>query len=160
MKIFVLSLSVFMGCNAFAQTHQLIQHDGIVQDINFIKQDQNLVFYSNPESQEQKTISIHAVAALKELKSFENQIISSKNQINSKDDYYKVVVLEDQTQVTGLKVGEEFKGQLNIMKGISVWEQWENTKRAVKYRAAEKGYPFVTITKKSHGKYVATAYTY
>jgi hypothetical protein len=49
--------------HAFAQTHQLIQHDGIVQDINFIKKTK-ILFYSNPESQEQKTISIHAVAVL------------------------------------------------------------------------------------------------
>jgi hypothetical protein len=42
-----------MDANAPAQTHQLIQHDGIVQDINFIRQ--NLVFYSNPESQDKTT---------------------------------------------------------------------------------------------------------
>jgi hypothetical protein len=52
-----------MDANAFAQTHQLIQHDGIVQDINFIKI-KNLVFYSNPESQD-KTISIHVAALVR-----------------------------------------------------------------------------------------------
>jgi 5S rRNA maturation endonuclease (ribonuclease M5) len=160
MKIIIISLSLFVGSYAFAQTHQLVQHDGIVQDVNFIKQEQNLLFYSNPESQEQKSISIHAVAAVKDLKSSEKQNISSRNQINSKDDYLKVVVLDDQDQAVGLKVAEEFKGQVNKAKGISVWEQFENTKRAIKYRAAEKGYPFVTIEKKANGKYVATAYTY
>lgn len=160
MKIIILSLSLFIGCNAFAQTHQLVQHDGMVKDVNFIKQEQNLLFYSNPESQEQKSISINAVAVVKNLKSSEKQNISTKNQINSKDDYLKVVVLEKQEQAAGLKVVEQFEGQLNKAKGISVWEQYDNTKRAVKYRAAEKGYPFVFIVKKGNGSYQATAYNY
>lgn len=160
MKIIILSLSLFIGCNAFAQTHQLVQHDGMVKDVNFIKQEQNLLFYSNPESQEQKSVSINAVALVKDLKSSEKQNISTKNQINSKDDYLKVIVLENQEQAAGLKVVEQFEGQLNKAKGISVWEQYDNTKRAVKYRAAEKGYPFVFIVKKSNGSYQATAYNY
>ncbi|MBU0942806.1 MAG: hypothetical protein KKD36_15395 [Bacteroidetes bacterium] len=160
MKILFLSLSLFLGCNAFSQTHQLVQHDGSIQEVNFIKQEQNLVIYSHPESQEQKSISVHAVAVVKDLKSSEKQNISTKNQINSKEDYLKVVILNDKDEAAGLKVAEEFKGQLNKTKGISVWEQLENTKRALKYRAAEKGYPFVAITKKSNGNYEATAYTY
>jgi 5S rRNA maturation endonuclease (ribonuclease M5) len=145
MKILFLSISLFLGCNAFSQTHQLVQHDGSIQDVNFIKQEQNLVIYS---------------AIVKDLKSSETQNISTKNQINSKEDYLKVVILNDKDEAAGLKVAEEFKGQLNKAKGISVWEQLENTKRALKYRAAEKGYPFVAITKKSNGNYEATAYTY
>lgn len=160
MKILFLSLSLFVGCTAFSQTHQLVQHDGSIQDVNFIKQEQSLVIYSHPESQEQKSISIHAVAAVKDLKSSEKQNISNKKEVNSKADYLNVIVLENKDQAVGLKVAEDFKGQLNKAKGISVWEQFENTKRAIKYRAAEKGYPFVMITKKSNGNYEATAYTY
>jgi hypothetical protein len=62
------------------------------------------LYFTQIPAKSKKTISIHAVAVLKELKSLENHI-SSKNQINSKDDYFKVVVLEDQTQVTGFESG-------------------------------------------------------
>ena len=160
MKIIFLSLSIIIGINAFSQTHQLVQHDGIIQDVNFIKQEQNLIYYSNPESQEQKSISIYTVNAIKDLKSSEKRIITKKIELNSKADYFKVIVLEDQKLAAGLKVAEQWGGQLNKAKGVSVWEQYENTKRTVKYRAAEKGYPFVFIVKKGNGSYKATAYNY
>lgn len=160
MKIIFFSISLILGCNVFSQTHQLMQHNGSIQNVNFIKQTQNLVFYAHPESQEQRSISKHAVAVLKDLTSFENQNISTKSLIISKEDYLKVVILNNKEETIGLNAAEVFKGQLNKTKGISVWEQLEYTERALKYRAAEKGYPFVSISKKSNGNYEAIAYTY
>jgi hypothetical protein len=138
----------------------LLQHNGNTLDVNYIKQEDHLVYYSNCDSQEQLAISIHAVAEVKSLKSSKSQIITQKTEIKSKDDYAKVIVLEDEKQAVGLKKAELFKGQLNKAKGISVWEQYENTKRAVKYRTAEKGFPFVIITRGTNGSYEATAYDY
>jgi hypothetical protein len=57
--------------------------------------------------------------------------------------------------VTGLKVGEVQRGHLNKMKGISVWEQWENIK-CCEATVLLRRLSFVKI----HGKYVATTLYY
>lgn len=160
MKITFLTLSLVLGFNAFAQTHQLVKHNGVEHQVNFIKQENNLIHYSHPGSQEHHKISLHAVSSLKNLKSSDHKIVSSKVAVASKSDYNKVQVLEHQDQAVGLKKADTFKGLLNKTKGISSSEQFENTKRSVKYLAAAKGYPFVAINKKNNGTYEAVAYTY
>lgn len=160
MKVTFLTLSLILGFNVFAQTHQLVKHDGVEHQVNFIKQENNLIYYSDPGSQEQHKISSHAVASLKNLKSSENKTVSSKLTVTSKSDYKKVQVLQHQDHAVGLKKGVTFAGQLNKAKGISVSEQFENTKRSVKYKAAAQGYPFVAINKNNNGTYEAIAYTY
>lgn len=160
MKVIISSFSLLFCCCIYSQSHQLLQHNGTTLDVNYIKQEHHLVYYSNIDSQEQQVISKHAVAAVKSLKSFENQIITQKAEINSKKDYAKVIVLEDDKQTIGLKKAQLFTGQLNKAKGISVWKQYQNTKWEVKYRTAERGFPFVLITRSTNGTYEATAYDY
>jgi hypothetical protein len=82
----------------------LLQHNGNTLDVNYIKQEDHLVYYSNCDSQEQLAISIHAVAEVKSLKSSKSQIITQKTEIKSKD-YAKVIVL-DEKQAVGLKKAE------------------------------------------------------
>lgn len=160
MKITFLTLALALGFNVFAQTHQLVKHDGVEHQVNFIKQENDIIHYSQPGSQEQHKISLHAVASIKDLKSSDHKTVSSKVAVASKSDYNKVKVLKHEDHVAGLKKVATFTGQLNKAKGISTSEQFANTTRSVKYKAAEKGYPFVTIDKKNNGTYEAVAYTY
>jgi hypothetical protein len=160
MKVILLFLSLIFCCCIYSQSHQLLQHNGTTLDVNYIKQEGHLVYYSNFDSQEHQSISIHVVAEVKSLTSSKKQVITQKTEVRSKDDYLKVIVLEDEKQTVGLKKVQLFNGQLNKAKGISVWEQYEITKRAVKYRTAGKGFPFVIITRSTNGSYEATAYDY
>jgi len=160
MKVTFLTLALVLGFNAFAQTHQLVKHDGVEHQVNFIKHENNVIHYSQPGSHEHHKISSHAVASLKNLKSAEHKTVSNKLAVSSKADYHKVQVLHHQDHAVGLKKVATFKGQLNRTKGISSAEQFEHTKRSIKYKAAAQGYPFVAINKKNNGTYEAIAYTY
>ncbi|MEO8254036.1 MAG: hypothetical protein ABI554_06570 [Flavobacterium sp.] len=160
MKITFLTLLLALGFTSFAQTHQLVKHDGAEHHVNFIKHENNVIHYSHPGSQEQQKISSHAVASIKHLKSSDHKKITEKVAVTSKSQYQKVKVLQHEDHALGLRKATVFKGQLNKAKGISSSEQFANTTRSVKYRAAEKGYPFVAINKKSNGTYEAIAYTY
>ena len=160
MKNIFLATFLFFGILASAQTHQLVLHNGIVQNVNFIKQNDSLLFYSDSDSHEQKLISAHAVAYLKNLKTKEQIDITSKTVINDKKEYLKVTLFDHEDQVQGLKVVDSFNGYLNKAKGISKWEQYENTERIVRYHAATKGYPFVFIIKNANGSFKAIAYNY
>jgi hypothetical protein len=160
MKNSLLILFLVLGFNVFSQTHQIIKHDNESRLVNFIKDEDNLIYYSYIGSFEEHKISSYAVATLKSLQSSEVKTISSKISIASKSDYNKVKVLQHEDNAIGLKKVTIFKGQLNRAKGISSFEQFENTIRNVKYKAADKHLPFVVINKKTNGTYEAIAYTY
>ena len=160
MKTSFLLLFLVFGFNVFSQTHHIVKHDGEVHHVNFIKQENNLIFYSDIGSYEEHKISSHAVATLKNLQSSEVRTISSKVTVASKSDYNKVKVLQHVDHAIGLKKAIVFKGQLNRAKGISSFEQFEYTIRNVKQKSADNGVPFVAINKKTNGTYEAIGYTY
>ncbi|QBZ98595.1 hypothetical protein [Flavobacterium sangjuense] len=160
MKTTFLTLLLILGCNAFAQTHQLVKHDGTEHVVNYIKNENNVIYYSNPESQEQQKISSFAVASLKNLKTSNLQTVSAKVAVAAKCDFDKVIVLKQQDQTTGLKQAATYTGILNKTKGISSVEQAEQTIKSVKNKAAAKGYPFITVNQKADGTYEAVAYNY
>lgn len=160
MKVTILTLLLSIGGSAFAQTHQLIKHDGTVSSVNFIKNENNVIYYSNPESFEQQKISSFAVASLKNQKTSEIQTVSTKVAIAKECDFDKVTLLKQQDQTTGLKQVATYSGLLNKTKGISSSEQLDETIKSIKYKAAAKGYPFVSVNQKADGTYEAFAYNY
>ena len=66
MKNLFIAFTILFTTSLIAQTHQIIKHDGETIDINFIKTANNLVYYTLPQSAEEKTISQYAVAQLKQ----------------------------------------------------------------------------------------------
>lgn len=161
MKITLLALTLLLGLNTqIAQSHEIVKHDGEKQKINFIKQENNIIYYSNPGSPELKEISTYAVSTLKTDASSEHVTISNKVTVASKSDYYKVKVLENEVQTLGLKKATTFTGILNKTKGMSPTAQMDRTIKIIKLRAAAEGYAFVSINKLGNGTYEAIAYTY
>lgn len=160
MKISFLTLLLILGSISFAQTHQLVKHDGTAHVVNFIKNENNIIYYSNPESYEQQKISSFAVASLKNQKTSDIQTVSTKVAIAKECDFDKITVIKQQDQTFGLKQVATYKGLLNKTKGISSSEQFEQTIKSIKYKAAANGYPFITIIQKPDGTYEAIAYNY
>lgn len=161
MKITLLALTLLLGLNTqTAQSHEIVKHDGEKQKINFIKQENNIIYYSNPGSPELKKISTYAVSTLKTDVASEHVTVSNKVTVASKSDYHKVKVLNSENQATGLKKATTFTGQWNKTKGLSPNDQLKNTIQSIKYRVAKDGYSFVTINKLNNGTYEAIAYTY
>lgn len=160
MKTAFLTLLLILTSNAFAQTHQLIKHDGTVSSVNFIKNENNVIYYSNPESYEEQKISSFAVASLKNQKTSEIKTVSPKVAIAAKCDFDNVTLLKQQDETNGLKKVATYTGILNKTKGISSSEQLDQTIKSVKYKAATNGYPFITVNPKADGTYEAIAYSY
>jgi hypothetical protein len=50
MKISVLTVFILFTSSLIAQTHQMIKHNGVTVDINLIKIENNLVYYTFPQS--------------------------------------------------------------------------------------------------------------
>lgn len=159
MKIKFLVLGLLFTSFAFSQTHQIIKHNGEQFDVNYIKQDNDLIYYSLNGSQEELTISKYAVSVLNEKANSKSESISPKIVVADKKDYSSVKVLKP-NQTIGLKEVATFTGLSTKTKGESPLALKENTERRIKTKSADNGYPFVSIVEKPDGKYQAVAYVY
>ena len=159
MKNILAVIAVLFTVQLFAQTHEIIKHNGEKLVVNYVKTEKNIVFYTHPNSSEEYKISRYAVAQLNEKAKNNSKIISEKINLDENRDYKKVVVLKE-TEAIGLKKAGDLKGYHSISKGETRWSLAQIGEKRLKQNAAKKGYQFIVITsnKKDHLK--AIAYTY
>ena len=159
MKNLLTAIAVLLSAQLFAQTHEIVKHNGEKLEVNFIKTEGNLVYFSLPNSAEEKKISRYAVAQLNEKSKNNSQIISKKIDLIDKSDYNKVIVLKE-SETIGLKKSTDLTGFLGKIKGETRWSMAEMGEKRLKQNAAKKGNQFIVITSNKTDNLKAVAYTY
>lgn len=159
MKNIITAIAVLFTVQFFAQTHEIIKHNGEKLDVNFIKAENNLVYYAYPGSMEEHKISRFAVSQLIEKSKSNSKIISEKINFAEKPDYKKVIVLKE-SETIGLTKSDNLISYLGIAKGETRWSLSEMGENKLKQNAASKGHQFIVITSNKTDKLTATAYTY
>lgn len=159
MKNLFIAFTILFTSSLFAQTHEIIKHDGERIDINFIKIENNLVYYTLVQSTEEKTISQYAVAQLNEKLKNDSKIISEKIQLNGKSDYKKVVILKKH-QTIGLKESGVITSFYGGTKGETPLSFSDNGEKRLKQNAALQGAQFVVILANKPKDLKAAIYTY
>lgn len=159
MKNLLTAITMIVTAQLFAQTHEIIKHNGEKMEVNFIKTEGNLVYYSLPQSAELKKISRYAVAQLIEKSKNNSQIISKKIDLIDKSDYNKVIVLKE-SETIGLQKSNDLKGFLGKIKGETRWSMAEMGEKRLKQNAAKKGNQFIVITSNKTDNLKAIGYTY
>lgn len=159
MKNILSVIAVLFTAPFFAQTHEIVKHNGEKIEVNFIKVENNLVYYAYPNSAEQHKISRYAVAQLNEKSKNNSKVISEKITLAEKADAKKVIVLKE-NETVGLKKSEDLTSNLATAKGETRWSASELREKQLKEKAASKGQQFIVITSKKHDKLTATTYTY
>ncbi|WP_264535657.1 hypothetical protein [Flavobacterium sp. N1736] len=158
MKILFFTLSILFANISISQTHQITKHNGEQLDVNFIKAENDLVYYSLNGSSEEHKISKYAVSQITNKQTNQTQKISNKVIIDSKSDYKMVTVLP-QEKTIGLKQAAAFSGVSTKTKGEPPIANKNHTAMRIKTQSASSGYPFVSIIEKD-SKYQAVAYMY
>lgn len=158
MKILFFTLSILFANIAISQTHQITKHNGEQLDVNFIKTENDLVYYSFNGSSEEHKISKYAISQITNKQTNQIQKISDKVIIDSKSDYKMVTVLS-QEKTIGLRQAANFTGVSTKTKGEPPMANKNHTAMRIKTQSASSGYPFVSIVEKD-GKYIAVAYMY
>lgn len=153
--IFILLFTVSL----IAQTHEIIKHNGKKMEVNFIKIENNLLYYSNLNSMEERKISKYAVAQLKEMSKNDSQIISEKINPTGKSDYKKVVILNE-SETVGLKTTDTLNYFFGKIKGQSKLSLLEMGERRLKENAALQGNQFIVILSNKTSNLKAITYTY
>ena len=159
MKISILTVFILFTSSLIAQTHQMLKHDGITIDINYIKTENNLVYFTLPQSLEEQSISKYAVAKLTEKSKNTPLIISEKIELNGKSDYGKVVVLQKH-ETLGLKESGIITSFYFGTKGEPSLSFSENGKKRLKQNAAQNRAPFIVILSNKPKDLKAAIYTY
>ncbi|MFG4000705.1 hypothetical protein B0A67_07220 [Flavobacterium aquidurense] len=159
MKIIFFTLSILFANIAISQTHQITKHNGEQLDVNFIKLENDLVYYSLNGSAEEHKITKYAVSQITNKQSSKTEKVSDKIIVDSKSDYKSVTVLS-QDKTVGLKQVANFTGVSTKTKGEPPIANQKNTAMRIKTQSASNGYPFVSIVEKGDGKYEAVAYVY
>lgn len=159
MKTIFFTLSILFVNIGFSQTHLISKHNGEQVEANFIKSENDLIYYALPQSGEEHKISKYAVSQLTNKQTNQTQKVSEKIVVDSKADYKSVKVLGED-KVIGLKKVNNFSGVATKTKGDSKLAQQNHTAMRIKMKAASNGYPFVSINQKPDGQYEAIAYMY
>ena len=158
MKNLFFTLAILFANIAISQTHQITKHNGELLDVNFIKNENGLIYYSFNGSAEEHKISKYAVSQITNKQTNQTQKISDKIIVDSKSDYSMVTVLS-QEKTIGLKQAANFTGVSTKTKGEPPMANKNHTAMRIKTKSASNGYPFVSIIEKD-GKYEAVAYVY
>lgn len=159
MKNILAVIAVLFTAQLFAQTHQIIKHNDEKLDVNYIKMENNIVYYTLPNSMKEHKISRYAVAQLNEKAKNNSKIVSEKINLAENLDYKKVVVLKE-SETIGLTKSESLKGYHSIAKGETRWSLAQIGEKKLKQNAAKKGYQFIVITSNEKDNLKAIAYTY
>jgi hypothetical protein len=152
-KPFMLMVALFATVIVFGQTDKMFKHTGEKLDVKIIKVGEFTISYSYPNEVAEQTIGKYAVAKI-EYSSGRKEDITEKIVINDKDDWEKVIILEDVSNTVGLKRQGEIRGKTS---GMLSYRTAGNADRKsmerLKKEAAELGSPFVLVTSEKDSKW-------
>lgn len=149
MKTIMLSmLASMLTFASFSQTADKMQkHSGETLEVKIIKVGETTIAYSYPGEDAEQTIGKFAVASITYGKSGRKEAISEKVVISGKEDWEKVEILTDKSQVIGLVKGEELKGKTSgLLSYNSAGSADKKATKRIKEAAAENGAPFILMT--------------
>ena len=154
-KTFLFLIACLISAFTFAQTtnDKLLKHSGETLEVKVIKVGETTITFKYPGEDAEEVIGKFAVAQIIHGASGRKEDVSEKIIISGKDDWEKVEILTDKSQVLGLKKGEEVRGKTNgFFSYNTAGSADKKATRRIKEAAAELGSPFVLmVSEKSDG---------
>jgi hypothetical protein len=147
-KLILLFLLALAGLFVFAQTpDKLKKHSGQTLEVKVTKVNETTINYKYPGEEAEQTISKFAVASITYGASGRVEEISEKIVISGKDDWERVEILTDPSEVIGLKKGEEIRGKTSgYFSYNTAGSADKKATRKIKEEAAELMAPFILLT--------------
>lgn len=147
MKSLILTLMAgIFSLAVIAQNDVILKHTGDKVDVKVLKVGETTITYKYPGEDAEQVIGKFAVASITYGSSGRKEVISEKIVIASKDDWEKVEILTDKTQVLGLKEGETVRGKTSGMLSYNTAGSADKkATKKIKEAAAELGAPFILL---------------
>lgn len=151
-KPFLFVVALFATLVTFGQD-KMIKHSGEKLDVKIIKVGEFVINYTYPNETAEQTIGKYAIASI-EYGSGRKEVITEKIDIADKNDWQKVMILEDVAAAVGLKKQGEITGKTAGL--VSYRTSGNADKKALerlKKEAAELGAPFVLLTSEKDSRW-------
>jgi hypothetical protein len=148
MKKILLSLvgSLFVLFAMSQNADKMFKHDGEKIDVKIVRVAEYTVIYKYPGEDAEQTIGKLAVSKIV-YGSGRTEEISEKVVVTGKEDWEKVQIIEDKSQVIGLKKQDEIRGKTaGFLNYHSAGSADKKATRKLKEAAAEIGAPFILMT--------------
>lgn len=130
---------------AFSQD-KMYKHDGEKLDVKIIKVAEYTIIYKFPGEESEQTIGKLAVNKIV-YGSGRTEEISEKVIVNGKDDWENVQIIEDKSQVIGLKKKDEIRGKTSGFYSFhTAGSADKKATKKLKEAAAEMGAAFILMT--------------
>ena len=151
-KSIMLMVALFATLVTFAQD-KMYKHTGEKLDCKIIKVAEFVITFTYPNETAEQTIGKYAVAKI-EYGSGRKEDMSEKITIADKDDWEKVVILEDVAAAVGLKKQGEIRGKTaGMLSYRTAGNADKKSMERLKKEAAELGAPFVLLTSEKDSKW-------
>jgi len=150
-NLFLLLTLTYGSLVTLAQTtnptnDKMKKHSGQTVEVKVLKVNETTITYKFPGEDAEQTIGKYAVASITYGSSGRVEEVSEKIVVSGKDDWEKVVILTDPSEVVGLKKGEEIKGKTSgYFSYNTAGSADKKATRKIKEEAAEIGAPIILL---------------
>ncbi len=147
LTLFAATLTLLTFAQTTGTNDKMLKHSGEVLEVKIITVGETTITYKYPGEDAQQTIGKLAVASITYGGSGRKEEVSDKVEVSGKDDWEKVQIITDPSQVLGLKKGEEVKGKTaGMLSYNSAASADKKATRRIQEAAAELGAPSVPMT--------------
>lgn len=151
-KTLTLIAALFVTLISFAQD-KMVKHSGEKLDVKILKVGEFTISYTYPNEVAEQTIAKYAVAKI-EYASGRKEDITEKIVISGKEDWEKVIIIEEAGAAVGLKKQGEIRGKTGGMYSFRTsGNSDKKSMERLKKEAAEMGAPFVLITSEKEARF-------
>lgn len=152
-KLMMLGIALFATMIAFAQNDKMYKHNGEKIDVKIIKVAEFVINFTYPGETAEQTIGKYAVAKI-EYASGRKEDISEKIVVLDKEDWEKVIILEEATAAVGLKRQGEIRGKTaGMLSYRTAGNADKKSMERLKKEAAEMAAPFVLLTSEKDSRW-------
>jgi hypothetical protein len=146
MKNLFLALFLLINVAALSQNDKIYMHNGKTVEGTVIRVAEFTLIFKYANEDAEQTAGKYAVKKIVYGKSGREEKITDKISVLSKDDWEKVVMLVDKSEVAGLTKVNEVKGKTAMINYRTAAGSSAKAEKDLKQKAAEEGCPFVLMT--------------
>jgi sRNA-binding regulator protein Hfq len=145
MKTMLTMLVVLFATVASAQVDKIYKHNGETVNGHVLRVEEYTIVFKYEGEDAENTLSKYSIEKIVYGKSGRTEDVTEKIVLGSKEDWEKVIILEEKSYIAGLKKGDDVRGKTGLINYHTGNTGDKKAEKKLKMDAAEKGYPFILM---------------
>ncbi len=146
LNILLTFILLALTTSTFAQADIIFKHDGENVKGKVVKVDEYTIIFKYDGEDAENAIGKYAIEKIVYGKSGRVETVTEKIVVSTKDDWEKVIILEEKSYIAGLKKVGEVRGKTGLINYHTGNTGDKKAQKKLKIAAAEIGCPFVLMT--------------